>query len=176
MKKIVLLTGSSHEHGTTAQLADAFQRGATAAGHQVFRFNAGAGTANMIHYLKVDDQNLPIHDDDLLTKVVLPQILDADIIAFVTPVYFFGMTAQLKTVVDRLYTDNHRLDNKECLLIAAANNDQTVFNSLELEYRGIANYFSWHSLGTLYAANVFLPKALADWPAKAEALGRQIQG
>ncbi|MCI1985748.1 MAG: flavodoxin family protein [Lactobacillus sp.] len=176
MKKIVLLTGSSHDHGTTAQLADAFERGATAAGHQVFRFNAGAATANVIHYLKVDAQNLPIPDEDLLSKVVLPQILDADIITFVTPIYFFGMTAQLKTIVDRLYADNHRLDHKECLLIAAANNDQTVFNSLELEYRSIANYFSWHSLGTLYAPNVFLPKALGDWPAKAEALGRQILG
>ena len=44
MMKIVVLTGSPHHPGTSEQLADAFVKGATEAGNEVYRFDAGRRT------------------------------------------------------------------------------------------------------------------------------------
>ena len=35
-----MITGSAHKHGTTAALAERFEKGAAEAGHEVFRFDA----------------------------------------------------------------------------------------------------------------------------------------
>ena len=38
--KIVVLTGSPHENGTSFVLADSFIKGAEEAGHSIYRFDA----------------------------------------------------------------------------------------------------------------------------------------
>lgn len=40
------------------------------------------------------------------------QILGSDMVVFVTPLYYFGMSAQLKTVIDRFYSFNGGLSAK----------------------------------------------------------------
>ena len=40
------------------------------------------------------------------------QILASDMVVFVTPLYYFGMSAQLKTVIDRFYSFNGQLSAK----------------------------------------------------------------
>ncbi len=48
-----------------------------------------------------------VHEDDM--QLIEPALFSADVIAFVTPLYYFGMTAQLKCVVDRMYAPNEKL-------------------------------------------------------------------
>lgn len=38
--KIVMITGSAHKTGTTAVMAEEFMKGATEAGHEVYRFDS----------------------------------------------------------------------------------------------------------------------------------------
>lgn len=171
MKKIVMLTGSNHHPGTSEALADAFQRGALAAGHAVYRFNAGDVP---VDFLQLDADQKVLPSQDLVATMVLPQVLAADVIVLVTPLYYFGMTAQLKTVVDRFYTYNHALKDKQCVLLATAHRGPDAFATLRSFYQQFTQYMRWESLGEVLADSVPVPADLGDWPAQAEALGRHL--
>jgi multimeric flavodoxin WrbA len=54
MEKIVILTGSPHNPGTSKTLADAFEKGARAAGNDIFRYDAGLQGKAAPHYLLFD--------------------------------------------------------------------------------------------------------------------------
>lgn len=170
-KKIVLLTGSGHHPGTSEALADVFERGALAAGHQVVRFNAGDVP---VDFLKLAADQTVLPSQDQVATTVLPQVLAAEVIVLVTPLYYFGMTAQLKAVVDRFYTYNHALKDKQCVLLATAHRGPEAFATLRSFYRQFTQYMRWESLGEVLADTVRTPAELGDWPAKAEALGQHL--
>lgn len=69
--------------------------------------------------------------DDMET--IRGKILDADMMVFVTPLYYYGMSAQLKTLADRFCAFNssiHRKHMKSALLTAAWNSDDWTFDAL----------------------------------------------
>ena len=80
MSKIVILTGSSHNPGTSKKLADAFEKGAIEAGNEVYRYDAGLSDPN---YLKLDNSRpgmeVAIPDNDIVEKEVIPELLDVRI-------------------------------------------------------------------------------------------------
>ena len=85
---------------------------------------------------------------------LLPVLEQAEMVVFVTPLYYFGMSAQLKSVVDRFYARNAALRGrgKRTLLLAAAydDNDWTM-RDLVGHYRTIVRYMNWHDAGMLLA-------------------------
>ena len=86
--KILMLTGSAHKHGTSAALADAFIKGAEAAGHEVYRFDAGLKKVHpCIACEKCHTGNDGcVFKDDM--EEVIPRLLSADGIVFVSPIYY----------------------------------------------------------------------------------------
>ncbi|MBR5489352.1 MAG: flavodoxin family protein, partial [Firmicutes bacterium] len=100
--KILVITGSGRRKGTSAYLADEFIRGCRDAGNEVWRFDAafsnikpcmGCGTCR--------ETDSCIWDDDF--HKVASYLTEADEIVLATPVYYMGMTSQLKMVIDRMY-------------------------------------------------------------------------
>ena len=102
--KIVVVTGSPHKSGTTALLADKFIEGAQSAGHEVFRFDAAFEDIHPCLGCDRCGMDGDCIQNDAILQTLMPQLLQADLIALVTPVYFFAMTAQIKTIVDRFYS------------------------------------------------------------------------
>lgn len=99
---IVVITGSPHRNGTTAALADAFIEGAREAGHDIFRFDAAKEKiAPCLACEHCRTKGRCIHDDGM--QELLPVLEQAEMVVFVTPLYYFGMSAQLKSVVDRFF-------------------------------------------------------------------------
>lgn len=98
--KIAVLTGSPHKNGTTALLADRFIEGARAKGHEVYRFDAAFRNIHPCLGCDACGMSGPcVHKDDIETEAI-QKFMEADIIALVSPVYYFALTAQLKTVID----------------------------------------------------------------------------
>ena len=111
--KIVIITGSAHKHGTTATLTDQFQRGAADAGHEVFRFDAAFQN---VHPCIGCDKCVRTGEctfaaDDM--KELNPHLLEADAVVFVSPIYYFDINAQIKSVIDRFYANNASLMGKK---------------------------------------------------------------
>lgn len=112
MAKIVMLTGSPHKNGTSQQLANAFEKGATEAGNEVYRYDAGLQGAAAPHFLQLADQpgmEEGIKDTDRVETEVIPHLLDADVVVLVSSLDYFGVNTQLKMVIDRFYSYNHEL-------------------------------------------------------------------
>ncbi len=71
------------------------------------------------------------------------EILRADMMVFVTPLYYYGMTAQLKTLIDRFCAFNSSIQQKHmksALLAVAWNSDNWTFNALKAHYKTLIRY------------------------------------
>lgn len=175
--KIVVLTGSPHKNGTTSVLADNFINGAQAAGHTVFRFDAAL--KNTHPCLGCDSCGMDgpcIHGDDIENELI-SQLVNADLIALVTPVYYFHVSAQLKTVIDRFYSRTGRISGKQSVILAAAgSNNELTMRALSKFYSTLSGYMRWQDRGSVLAAGCPTRDAVlkTDFPTKAYELGLNL--
>ena len=149
--KILVIESSPHKHGSSNLLADNFIAGARENGHEVTVFDAGHAD---IHPCKGCDYcgmaGPCCQADDM--NVLKEKILESDMAVFVTPLYYFGMSAQLKTVIDRFYSFNGQLASKhlKSVLIAAAwdANDWTMAD-LKNHYQTLCRYLNFEDCGMI---------------------------
>ena len=129
--KIIILQGSPNKKGSTSILAESFTKGALEAGHKVERF-------------------------DLAKMNIHPCIgcvacgYEGPCVQFATPLYYYGMSAQLKIVVDRFCAYNSSLHGKHmksALLTVAWNADDWTFEALEAHYKTLVRYCGFKDQG-----------------------------
>lgn len=152
--KIVVINSSPHSEAqsTSRYLAQKFVDGAKTAGHEIFIFDAAHEDT---HPCQGCDQcgmdGACIFDDAIETKL-MPQMLKADLLVLVTPLYYFGMSAQLKTVVDRFYSRTTKLSGKKSMIIATAwNSADWTMEALKNHYETLVRYMSWQDVGQVWA-------------------------
>lgn len=124
MKNILILSSSPRRGGNSDTLSNEFMRGAVDAGHSVekiflrdkkINYCTGCSTCSM------HGKSCPQKDD---MPEILNKMIAVDIIVMATPVYFYTMSAQMKTLIDRccgLYT---QMNGKEFYFIVVAAEDQ----------------------------------------------------
>ena len=177
--KIVMLTGSPHRQGTSALLADEFVAGATAKGHTVVRFDTAfekVGPCRACYYCEK-------HDGECIQKdamqKILPEVLSADMNVLVTPLYYFNMTAQLKTVLDRMMPQRAALREhhmKSAMLVTCGSNTDWNMDAIMAHYKVLLRYLPWEDQGVVLAKNVFARKDIEGtaFPADANKLGASL--
>ena len=176
--KIVVLTGSPHRNGTSALLADRFIAGALESGNAVFRFDAafeelhpclgcdkcGYGSSLCVFRDAMDGLN--------------PELLEADMVVFISPLYYFGLSAQLKMVIDRFYANDIRLNgHKQSMLMVTAYNPRSwVMEGVKAHYATLLRYLNWKDAGQLFAlgCNVRSQIERSDYPQRAYEMGRAL--
>ena len=90
---------------------------------------------------------------------------DADMVVYVTPVYFYEMSAQLKLVIDRLHCFYKKLSGKKSLLLATAwRTDDEVMSYLQALYAGLAKYLGLQDMGTIMAKGCGTPALFQESP------------
>lgn len=175
--KITVITGSPHRNGTSALLADKFIEGAKTAGHDVFRFNAAFEDVHPCIGCDRCGMNGPCIYKDSMEKLN-PELLAADLVAFVTPLYYYGMSAQIKTVIDRFYANNSRLHvNKKAILMATAyNSSDWTMTALTEHYKTLLRYMGWEDAGMVLAVGCGARSDIerTDFPNQAYKLGMNL--
>lgn len=118
-KNILILSGSPRKRGNSDLLCEEFLRGAKEAGHQAEKiflgeqkiaYCSGCGVCYTTHAC--------VQKDDM--AVVLEKMIAADSIVMATPVYFYTMDAQMKTLIDRTASRYQEIRDKEFYFIVAA--------------------------------------------------------
>ena len=131
-KKIVVITGSPRKNGNSFAMTDSFVQAAEKRGHTVTRFDAAMMKIGGCHACETCFQTgkACTFDDDFNT--IAPAILEADAIVFTMPVYWYSIPAQIKGVIDRIYSlvvGGKDIAGKECALIACCEEeDLTVLD------------------------------------------------
>ena len=176
-KKIVVITGSPRKNGNSATLADNFIKGAEEAGHTVVRFDAAFKKVHpCIACNKCGMDGPCIFKDDF--EFVRENIVDADAVVFATPMYYFGISAQLKAVIDRFYAINGKIHRpkKAVLLMTYANSAASEAEPIKKHYKVLLNYLGWQDAGQVIASGVWPVGAIknTDYPQKAYELGKRI--
>ena len=174
---VVILTGSPRKDGNTNTLAARFAEGAKAAGHAVFRFDAAEAKVAPCRACNACGMNGPcVIKDDF--EGLREKLVAADVIAFATPMYYFGFSAQLKAVIDRFYALAGRLHApKRCvLLMAYADTDARKRGVLVDYYRMLLDYHGWEDAGQIVAPGCWPAGAIVrtDLPQKAYDLGKSL--
>lgn len=92
-------------------------------------------------------------------------LADADMVVYVTPVYFYEMSAQLKLVIDRLHCFYKKLSGKKSLLLATAwRTDDEVMSYLQALYVGLAKYLGLQDVGAIMAKGCGTPALVKESP------------
>ncbi|MFT3952046.1 MAG: flavodoxin family protein [Oscillospiraceae bacterium] len=135
-KKILILSASPRKGGNSDLLCDEFQKGAAVSGHLVEKiflrdrkigYCTGCGVCNITHTC--------VQKDDMAE--ILEKMVNADVIALATPVYFYSMDAQLKTLIDRTVARYTELRSKEFYyILTAADTDKTMLERTVSGIRG----------------------------------------
>ena len=124
MKKVLVIEGSPRKGGNTDTLSDVFIRGAREAGHEVRKVylrDLKIGYCLDCESCMTRGGGCVIHDDFQQLK---DAVAAADVLVLVSPVYYYSVTAQMKTFIDRTYSALGEIRDKECLLITAGAGDR----------------------------------------------------
>ena len=175
--KILILTGSPRKNGNSNTLANHFTQGAEEAGHQIVRFDAAFKNVHPCTGCNSCGMNGPcIFKDDF--EFVRQHIVDADMVVFATPMYYFGISAQLKTVIDRFYAVNGQIHRpkKAALIMTYADNSPEKEGVIINHYNVLLNYLGWQDAGQIIAPGVWPVGAVnhTAYPRQAYELGKSL--
>lgn len=157
-KNIVVITGSPRKNGNSFAMTDAFILAAEKKGHSVTRFDAAmlkiGGCRACQTCFKTG--KACSFDDDFNT--IAPAILHADAIVFTMPVYWYSIPAQIKGVIDRIYSlvvGGKDIAGKECALIACCEEDDpSVLDGVRIPMERTAALNKWTMVGKVLIPGV----------------------
>ena len=177
-KKVLIISSSPRKGGNSETLAAAFAKGAREAGHQVetvyLREKQVGFCKGCLACLKLG--HCVIQDDAV---EIAAKMHDADVLVFATPVYYYSVCGQLKTMLDRanpLFGSDYAF-TEVYLLAAAAEGGRSTFEGTEKAVRGWVDCFPRRALaGTVFAGGVSGVGEIAGHPAleQARRMGMEI--
>ncbi len=157
-KKIVVITGSPRRNGNSFAMTEAFIRAAEAKGHTVTRFDAAFLKIGGCHACETcySTGKACTFDDDF--NAIAPAVLEADAVVFTMPVYWYSIPAQIKGVIDRLYSlvvGGKDIAGKECAVIACCEEeDMTVLDGVRVPIERSAALMKWKMAGEVLVPGV----------------------
>lgn len=156
MKKNVLIISSSpRKKGNSQLLCQKFGEGAEAKGHLV---NLIRIAEKKIGYCRACDGCMRnggkcVLDDDM--NGILKSFQEADVLVLATPIYFYGISAQMKTFIDRTYPIWQHLGKKDVYYIVSAGLDKAIIDRSLGDLDGFVEHLEeYHVRGRIYATGV----------------------
>ena len=151
-KKILILSASPRKGGNSDLLCDQFAKGAEEAGHQVEK-------------IRVQEQKIAPCMAGILEKMV-----EADVLVLATPVYFYSMDGQLKTLIDRTLPRYTEIREKEVWLIATAAAGRGAMERTIDSMRGFTDCLPGSQVkGVIYGSGVYQKGEVLETRAAQEA-------
>ena len=143
--KIVIINGSARKGNTLTAIST---------------FEKGAAEKNDIEVIAADKLHISpckgcgvcqcnkgcVDQDD--TNSTIDKIVAADMIVFATPVYWWGMSAQIKQVIDKCYCRGLQLKNKKVgvIVVGGSTTDNIQYELIHKQFDCMSSYLSWNML------------------------------
>lgn len=118
-KNVLILAGSARKNGNSDILCDFFMKGAIEAHHLVEKIYI---SEKNIHFClgcgACTQTGVCAQKDDMCE--ILEKMIQADVIVLASPVYFYTISGQMKTLIDRTVARYTEIQNKEFYYIVTA--------------------------------------------------------
>lgn len=162
MKKVIVISTSLRVGSNSDMLADKFTEGALHAEHDVEKISlAGKNISFCRGCLACQKLGRCVIDDD--ANDIMQKVLNADVVVWATPIYYYEMSGQMKVMIDRMNA-MYPLDYKfrdVYLLTTAAENEPEVPKRAESGLTGWTDcYPKCRLAGTLFCGGVDAPHAI----------------
>ena len=160
MKKVIVISTSLRPGSNSHALAEQFAKGAEAAGHQVeFVSLRGKEIKFCIGCLSCQKTGACVIKDDV--PAIMESVLNADVVCWATPIYYYEMSGQMKTLIDRMnamYPKDYKFRDVY-LLTTATENEEGSPKRAETGLTGWIDCFPKSRLaGTLFCGGVTMPR------------------
>ena len=132
MKKVLILEGSARAGGNSCILSSEFARGAEEAGCSVEKILVARKKLSGCLGCNACYRNggTCVQKDDM--EEIRTKMLEADVIVLASPIYFYSMTAQMKTLIDRTYAFFNQLAGKTFYFIVTCGATDASFTETML--------------------------------------------
>ncbi len=153
---ILILSGSPRKGGNTELLVEAFVKGASQKHHvevvsvHDYKVNPCMGCNACFK----SESNSCVQKDDM--PLIYEKMAVADMLVIASPVYFYGLSAQLKAVIDRFHNpirDTYHIKKTALLLVGAASLPE-LFDGILAQYRLCLNFFKLEDAGRVLVRGV----------------------
>ncbi|MBQ6305915.1 MAG: flavodoxin family protein [Bacteroidales bacterium] len=160
MKKVVVISTSMRAGSNSQQLAEQFAKGAKAAGNQVeFISLKGKEIKFCVGCLACQKLGACVIKDDV--NDIMDKVLEADVVCWATPIYYYEMSGQMKTLIDRMnamYPKDYSFRNVYLLTTATENEEETPKRAETGLTGWIECYPNSRLAGTLFCGGVTMPR------------------
>lgn len=156
MSNIVVLSGSPRKNGNTELLVNSFVEGARVHNEvevvsiREYKVNPCIGC----NACRSNSEKKCFQNDDM--KIVFDKLSNADILVIASPVYFYGISSQLKAMIDRFHSPerNGIGINGLALLLVGADTIPNLFDSIKSQYQLTLEYFHLKDYGMVLVGGV----------------------
>ena len=169
-KKVLVISASPRKAGNSEMLCDQFILGAKEAGNKTEKIFLRDKEINYCVACEGCRENgVCVQKDDMAE--ILVKMIDADVIVMATPVYFYTMDAQMKTLIDRTVARYTEINNKEFYFIVAAADDSKQAMERTVEgFRGFTSCLNGATeKGIIYGTGAWNKGDIQGSPAMKEA-------
>ena len=155
-KNVLIISSSPRKGGNSETLAEAFAKGAQDAGNHVetirlrekqIGFCKGCLACQKLGHCVVKDDAVEI----------AAKMHDADVLVFATPVYYYSVSGQLKTMLDRsnpLFDSDYAFTKVYLLAAATENEPETVEGAVKAVQGWVDCFEGCELAGTVFAGGV----------------------
>ena len=178
MKKVIVISTSLRVGSNSQVLAEQFAEGAKAAGNEVeFITLRGKEIKFCVGCLACQKTGACVFKDDV--PAIMEQVLEADVVCWATPIYYYEMSGQMKTLIDRMnamYPKDYRF--RDIYLLATATEDEEYVPQRAIQ--GLTGWIDCYPksrlAATLFCGGVTMPRDIEGNSKLQEAyeLGKKI--
>ena len=177
-KNVLIISSSPRKGGNSETLAASFAKGAEEAGRKVetvylrkknYSFCKGCLACLKLGHCVIDDDAVEI----------AARMHDADVLVFATPVYYYSVSGQLKTMLDRanpLFDSDYAFTKAYLLAAAAEDGEETVEGTVKAVQGWVDCFERCELAGTVFAGGVNGVGDIAGHPTLEEAyqMGKEV--
>ena len=153
--RILVLNGSPRPNGNTKGMVEAFREGAVTAGHQVdvvdvCRLKIGGCLA--CEYCHTKGHGSCVQKDDM--QEVYALLKEAEMLVIASPIYYHGISGQLKCVIDRFYAAAYPTKPPHLKKVAMilSSGDANMYDGAMFSYQGdFLDYLGLEDMGVFTA-------------------------
>lgn len=182
MKRTVVLLGSPRRSGNSETLAEALLKGAGGRAGEISRFRlAEMPISGCLDCRSCWSGRKPCVLEDSMIEIY-NALSQADLVLFVSPLYWYTWSAQIKPVLDRLLPFASEeplfdLKGKKAILVSTAGDtDPSCFDGLRFSFRTSCKLLGLENHSEILAHGIYKRGEIdeSDWLSQAECIGRTL--